>query len=233
MYTMKALLISLCVIHIISHKFTSLQPNTLFEDSIKNSELKYYTIKTEKENKIAKDMIISSTLTDYDNKSTTPIIEDSTIALPNKDKSTQWMCGKVGREECVIPKTFIKRAEKMYIGVFCEKCSYNLKVTFGQENVAQSQEKQETLRNLMSVPSLRLVQETQTVTPQNSTTTTPSVQAPWKIESISEVRGAGVASLSLGFLFVFTVIISSYIMMSIFVNSKFINQPLKLGKIES
>ena len=134
-----------------------------------------------------------------------PIQIKSSVCLVNIfNSNAQKGRQKIGREECVIPKTFIKRAEKMYIGVFCEKCSYNLKVTFGQENAAQSQEKQETLRNLMSVPSLRLVQETQTVTPQNSTTTTPSVQAPWKIESISEVRGAGVAALSLGFLFVFT-----------------------------
>lgn len=232
MNKIKALLISICVIEILSHKFTPLQPNTLFEDSIKNSELKYYTIKTEKENKIAKDMIISSTLTDYDNKSTTPIMVVSTIPLPNKDKSNQWICGKVGKEECVIPKTFIKRAETMYIGVFCEKCSYNLKVTFGKENIAQSQEKQETLRNLISVPSLRLAQEDQTATPLNPSTI-PSVQEPRIIDRVSEVRGAGIASISLGFLFVFTVIISSYIMMNIFVNSKFINQPLKLGKIES
>ena len=53
------------------------------------------------------------------------------------------------------------------------------------------------------------------------------------VDKKDKVRGAGVAALSLGFIFVFTVIISSYIMMAIFVNSKFIAQPLKLGKIEA
>ena len=69
---------------------------------------------------------------------------------------------------------------------------------------------------------------------QNDTTIPePSIGNPLVVDKKDKVRGAGVAALSLGLIFLFTVIISSYIMMAIFVNSKFIAQPLKLGKIEA
>lgn len=70
-----------------------------------------------------------------------------------------------------------------------------------------------------------------------STTVPPSYwrnpSAPITIEDKLDVlRGAGVAGLLFGIMLIICVIISYYMHVVIFVNTKFMTEPLKLGKIE-
>ena len=199
----------------LSSKIVEIDTNKEIEDSIDmRHPIKYYVFKTEKTDGMVKDILITSTVPS--SKKATPFMIASTSPLPGHDKSTQWVCGHLGKE-CKIPKEFTKRADKIYLAVGGNDSTYTFKVTFIEE------EKKDSLRNLVQT---RLLQDDTTI-PE------PSIGNPLVVDKKDKVRGAGVAALSLGLIFLFTVIISSYIMMAIFVNSKFIAQPLKLGKIEA
>ena len=213
----KTIFLSLIAISFLSFSLSSdiseIETNKEIEDTITNEiPIKYYVFKTEKSNGMVKDITITSEIQDTKN-GIKPFMILSVAPLPNHDKSLQWVCGILGKE-CKIPKEFTTRSEKLYIAVYGKDCSYSFTVTFNEEN---------SLRNLSQT---RLLQN-------DTTTTEPTIGNPLVVDKKDKVRGAGVAALSLGFIFVFTVIISSYIMMAIFVNSKFIAQPLKLGKIEA
>ena len=213
----KTIFLSLIAISFLSFSLSSdifeIETNKEIEDTITNEiPIKYYVFKTEKSNGMVKDITITSEIQDTKN-GIKPFMILSVAPLPNHDKSLQWVCGILGKE-CKIPKEFTTRSEKLYIAVYGKDCSYSFTVTFNEEN---------SLRNLSQT---RLLQN-------DTTTTEPTIGTPLVVDKKDKVSGAGVAALSLGFIFVFTVIISSYIMMAIFVNSKFIAQPLKLGKIEA
>ena len=51
-------------------------------------------------------------------------------------------------------------------------------------------------------------------------------------EKAQRIGGHGIAALIILFIFVITVVIACYVMMQIFVNTKLINYPLKLGRVE-
>ena len=213
----KTIFLSLIAISFLSFSLSSdifeIETNKEIEDTITNEiPIKYYVFKTEKSNGMVKDITITSEIQDTKN-GIKPFMILSVAPLPNHDKSLQWVCGILGKE-CKIPKEFTTRSEKLYIAVYGKDCTYSFTVTFNEEN---------SLRNLSQT---RLLQN-------DTATTEPTIGNPLVVDKKDKVRGAGVAALSLGFIFVFTVIISSYIMMAIFVNSKFIAQPLKLGKIEA
>ena len=213
----KTIFLSLIAISFLSFSLSSdifeIETNKEIEDTIINEiPIKYYVFKTEKSNGMVKDITITSEIQDTKN-GIKPFMILSVAPLPNHDKSLQWVCGILGKD-CNIPKEFTTRSEKLYIAVYGKDCTYSFTVTFNEEN---------SLRNLSQT---RLLQN-------DTTTTEPTIGNPLVVDKKDKVRGAGVAALSLGFIFVFTVIISSYIMMAIFVNSKFIAQPLKLGKIEA
>lgn len=213
----KTIFLSLIAISFLSFSLSSdifeIETNKEIEDTITNEiPIKYYVFKTEKSNGMVKDITITSEIQDTKN-GIKPFMILSVAPLPNHDKSLQWVCGILGKE-CKIPKEFTTRSEKLYIAVYGKDCTYSFTVTFNEEN---------SLRNLSQT---RLLQN-------DTTTTEPTIGNPLVVDKKDKVRGAGVAALSLGLIFLFTVIISSYIMMAIFVNSKFIAQPLKLGKIEA
>ena len=46
------------------------------------------------------------------------------------------------------------------------------------------------------------------------------------------INGIGVAGIAVGFLFTFAILIGLHIMMVIFVNTKTIDEPLRMGRIE-
>lgn len=199
----------------LSSDISEIKTNTEIEDTFTNEiPIKYYVFKTEKANGMVKDITITSEIQDTKN-GIRPFMIVSVAPLPNHDKSLQWVCGILGKD-CNIPKEFTTRSEKLYIAIYGKDCTYSFTVTFNEEDSS-------SLRNLSQT---RLLQN-------NTITTEPTIGNPLVVDKKDKVRGAGVAALSLGFIFVFTVIISSYIMMAIFVNSKFIAQPLKLGKIEA
>ena len=199
----------------LSANVIEINTNEEIEDTIIDGHpIKYYVFKTEKEDGMVKDISITS---EVQSKKSTPFMIVSVSPLPSHEKSTQWVCGHLGKE-CKIPKEFTKRAEKIYIAIGGKDCTYSFKITFDEV-----EKKDGALRNLSQT---RLLQN-------ETTTTTPSIENPLVVDKKDKVRGAGVAALSLGFIFVFIVIVASYIMMAIFVNSKFIAQPLKLGKIEA
>lgn len=201
----------------LSSKVVEIDTNKEIEDSIDmRHPIKYYVFKTEKADGMVKDILITSTVPS--SKKTIPFMLASTSPLPNHDKSTQWICGHLGKE-CKIPKEFSKRADKIYLAIGGKESTYTFKVTF-------TEEEKKDLSSMRNLEQTRLLQN-------GTTIQEPSIGNPLVVDKTDKVRGAGVAALSLGFIFVFTVIISSYIMMAIFVNSKFIAQPLKLGKIEA
>lgn len=183
--------------------------------------------------------------------------------MPNSDRSSQWICGSLGKKKCVVPREYIKGINSLSVGVFCEECEYTLKYSYeNNQDTHLITEKQNELRTLVSLPSLRLLQQPETSTTNESSSLTPAGETTLPVtptshlnnqsgtpripnsywrnpsspqtieEKLDALRGAGIAGLLFGIMFILFVIIAYNIHVVIFVNTKFITEPLKLGKIE-
>ncbi len=197
-----------------------LEYGKLYSDEIKDNQIKYYhlPIQRDHESKI-KGIKITSTLTKESNskEKKVPIIIVSSQKLPNKNKESQWICGKIGKEECKIPNEFFKDTnnQKVNIGIFCNECSYEFKINYEENekiNKDETSHSQNEFRKLIALPQLKM-----------------SLQ---QEEKGQRIGGHGIAALIILFIFVITVVIACYVMMQIFVNTKLINYPLKLGRVE-
>ena len=223
-----------------SQKSKEIEADTEITDKINERAINYYTIPTQSN----KDVLITSTLTNQNSDTVLPVLIASNKPLPIGNKKNLWVCGVVG-SKCEVPKTFFDKTEKIYVAIFCQNCEYTLKVSFNDSTSNTAEEIQNNLRNLLNIPQIRLLQEpSNTTDPIDPTQTDPTAPTdpsqPSKPSrrALSEdrknkIRGTGVSSISLGLMFIFTVFIGCYIMMQIFVNTKLVTQPLKLGKIES
>jgi hypothetical protein len=197
-----------------------LEYGKLYSDEIKDNQIKYYhlPIQRDHESKI-KGIKITSTLTKESNskEKKVPIIIVSSQKLPNKNKESQWICGKIGNKECKVPNQFFKDTDNqnVNIAVFCNECSYSFKIDFEENeniNYDETSNNQNQLRKLIALPQLRMT------TGQNNAN--------------NRIGGYGIAGLIILFIIVITVIIACYVMMQIYVNTKLIAFPLKLGRVE-
>ncbi|MCQ2819012.1 MAG: hypothetical protein MJ252_17245 [archaeon] len=216
-YQLKSILLIAFIFSFATSSLVNLQGEIL------NGEIKYHTVKVPKGNSVSQNMIITSTLSSVE-KPTIPVLLASTSPLPNNDKSSQWLCGKIGTE-CKIPKEFLQRSDRVYFGVFCKKCQYSLDVDFIQGEVPEVDLlTQNDLRKAIKLPQIRLLQ---TANGQRL------LQDPAQIVKFKKIKGSSVSGVAYLATFVIVVVIGCYIMMNIFVNTKLIKTPLKLGKIES
>ena len=204
----------------INTKSIRLEYGKLYSDEIKDNQIKYYhlPIQRDHESKI-KGIKITSTLTKESNskEKKAPIIIVSPQKLPNKNKESQWICGKIGKKECKIPNEFFKDTDNqnVNIAIFCNECSYDFKIDYEENekiNYEETSNNQNQLRRLIALPQLRMTAG------QN--------------DSKNRLGGYGIAGLIILFIIVITVIIACYVMMQIFVNTKLIAFPLKLGRVE-
>ena len=107
-----------------------LEYSKLYSDEIKNSEIKYYHLPLKRDSSSSVlGITIKSKLIKNSGKNL-PIIIISSKKLPNNNKESQWICGKIGKEECKIPNEFFKDTnnQKVNIGIFCNECSYEFKI---------------------------------------------------------------------------------------------------------
>ena len=197
-----------------------LEYGKLYSDEIKDNQIKYYhlPIQRDHESKI-KGIKITSTLTKDSNskEKKAPIIIVSSQKLPNKNKESQWICGKIGSKECQIPNQFFRDTDNqnVNIAIFCNECSYSFKIDYEENEPIQYDEtsnNQNQLRKLIALPQLRMTSG------ENA--------------NDNRMGGFGIAGLIILFIIVITVIIACYVMMQIFVNTKLIAFPLKLGRVE-
>ena len=194
-----------------------LEYSKLYSDEIKNSEIKYYHLPLKRDSSSSVlGITIKSKLIKNSGKNL-PIIIISSKKLPNNNKESQWICGKIGKEECKIPNEFFKDTnnQKVNIGIFCNECSYEFKINYEENekiNKDETSHSQNEFRKLIALPQLKM-----------------SLQ---QEEKAQRIGGHGIAALIILFIFVITVVIACYVMMQIFVNTKLINYPLKLGRVE-
>ena len=204
----------------INTKSIRLEYGKLYSDEIKDNQIKYYhlPIQRDHESKIKGIKITSTLIKDSNSKEKkAPIIIVSSQKLPNKNKESQWICGKIGKKECQIPNQFFKDTDNqnVNIAIFCNECSYSFKIDYEENEPIQYDEtsnNQNQLRKLIALPQLRMTSG------ENANN--------------NRIGGYGIAGLLILFIIVITVIIACYVMMQIFVNTKLIAFPLKLGRVE-
>lgn len=85
----------------------------------------------------------------------------------------------------------------------------------------------------LDTPNTNLLQanaSTPAVAPEKSNVSASKVNA--TEPNVININGSGVSGIAVGFVFLITVLIGVQIMMAIFVNTKTIDEPLRMGRIE-
>lgn len=121
--------------------------NSVIEDKLQGSKMKFYSITVDKNLK-DNDLLIDAKMEKKNGLFDSPIVLASLVCyfiifqkpLPNTDKKSQWVCGQLGAETCFVPNKYLKEGEKVYIGVLCEECSFTLKTTFLKEELLKDGE---------------------------------------------------------------------------------------------
>ena len=204
---------------------TSNQNEDYFEDSITGSNVKYFPVKIKNN---LKNLIISSKLKSTQPSDTVPVYLVSTSQLPNSHKRNKWLCGEIGKKDCIIPKEFLRHKEYIYIAAFCESCEYSFSITYNDLKLtAEDRKNQIENRKLINLPELRLLQ----VDPENVNQDTQNLLTAADPD-FKKLRGMGVSGILYLIIFIISIVIGCYIMMNIYVNTKLVTIPLKLGKIE-
>lgn len=194
---------------------------------ITNERIKYHSVKVRKENNRPLDIIISSDINELDQGLVTPVLLASTLPFPNHNKNEQWACGKLGGDQCRVPSEFIKNAKKLYLAVYCEKCEYTLGINYGTQKLTENDVlTQNEIRKDINLPQLRLLQTSQDIRLLQRTNETETLLK-------NKLRGASVSGIIYLIIFILCNVIGCIIMMNIYVNTKLVKTPLKLGKIET
>ena len=217
--------------------YITLKPGIPYTDTISSNKLHYFQIETQFQNNKPLDLQITSSPLNITQGVNPPFMIVSNKPFPHSDKRAHWVCGKVTPEmKCVVPHSFYGRhIYKLYIAVHGNDNTYVIIPNFIEPNITNNNEHityQNTIRSSTNTQQLRLLQETATET-TNQTGETYNANKLTALEPLKRIEGAGVAAIFILLFFVFTVAISSYILMNIFVNTKLIKQPLKLGKVEA
>ena len=216
--------------------YITLKPGIPYTDTITSNSLHYFQIETQFQNNKPLDLQITSSPLNITQGVNPPFMIVSNKPFPNSDRKAHWVCGKVTPEmNCVVPHSFYgKHIYKLYIAVHGNDNTYVIIPNFIEPNITNNNEGityQNTIRSSSNTQQLRLLQETTTeTTNQVGNVNMNKLTAP---EPIKRIEGAGVAAILILLFFVFTVAISSYVIMNIFVNTKLIKQPLKIGKVEA
>ena len=180
----------------------------LINGDISNNKINYHKIPILKDlNNQIKNIKIKSELKNYTNNSDLPIYLVSYKNLPNSKRFSQKFCGKVGNE-CDISSNFISKAksQNLNLAIYCENCSYSFSVDYYKNNMENNK-----------FHEIRLLQT------ENKTGNVSNV--------VNLANGtSGVVVL---IFFSLCVILIYIIMIQIFVNTKLVDKPLRLGRVEN
>ena len=81
-----------------------------------------------------KDLLIESSLIKESNLNKSPLIILSLEPIEKNVQEKTWVCNQIGHETCFVPSKYLKKNEKMYVGVFCKDCEYELKYNYADES---------------------------------------------------------------------------------------------------
>jgi len=182
----------------------------LINGDISNNKINYHKIPILKDsnNKI-KDIKIKSEIKNISKNSDLPIYLVSYKNLPNSKGFSQKLCGKVGNE-CDISSNFISKTKSKYLNlaIYCENCSYSFIVDYYKNNTEKNTNHE-----------IRLLQ-----TFKNEPSVDPD---PVKLQAY------GVTGMIVLIFFSLCVILIYLITVQIFVNTKLVDKPLRLGRVEN
>ena len=180
----------------------------LINGDISNNKINYHKIPILKDlNNQLKNIKIKSELKNVSNNSDIPIYLVSYKNLPNSKRFSQKFCGKVGNE-CDISSNFISKAKSQYLNlaIYCENCSYSFSVDYYNNNMEKNKNHE-----------IRLLQ-----TGKNE----------GKVSSVKNLANGTTGVVVLVF-FSLCVILIYIITVQIFVNTKLVDKPLRLGRVEN
>ena len=178
----------------------------IINGDISNNKINYHKIPILKDsnNKI-KDIKIKSEIKNISKNSDLPIYLVSYKNLPNSKKFSQKLCGKVGNE-CDISSNFISKTKSEYLNlaIYCQNCSYSFLVDYYKNNTEKSKNHE-----------IRLLQTAKLA------------------ETSSSTQAYGVTGVIVLIFFSLCVILIYIITIQIFVNTKLVDKPLRLGRVEN
>jgi uncharacterized protein YwqG len=178
----------------------------IINGDISNNKINYHKIPILKDlNNQIKNIKIKSELKNYTNNSDLPIYLVSYKNLPNSKRFSQKFCGKVGNE-CDISSNFISKTKSEYLNlaIYCQNCSYSFLVDYYKNNTEKNKNHE-----------IRLLQTTKLA------------------ETSSSTQAYGVTGVIVLIFFSLCVILIYIITIQIFVNTKLVDKPLRLGRVEN
>ena len=178
----------------------------IINGDISNNKINYHKIPILKDsNNEIKDIKIKSEIKNISKNSDLPIYLVSYKNLPNSKKFSQKLCGKVGNE-CDISSNFISKTKSEYLNlaIYCQNCSYSFLVDYYKNNTEKSKNHE-----------IRLLQTAKLA------------------ETSSSTQAYGVTGVIVLIFFSLCVILIYIITMQIFVNTKLVDKPLRLGRVEN
>ena len=178
----------------------------LINGDISNNKINYHKIPILKDsNNEIKDIKIKSEIKNISKNSDLPIYLVSYKNLPNSKKFSQKLCGKVGNE-CDISSNFISKTKSEYLNlaIYCQNCSYSFLVDYYKNNTEKSKNHE-----------IRLLQTAKLA------------------ETSSSTQAYGVTGVIVLIFFSLCVILIYIITIQIFVNTKLVDKPLRLGRVEN
>jgi uncharacterized protein YwqG len=178
----------------------------LINGDISNNKINYHKIPILKDsNNEIKDIKIKSEIKNISKNSDLPIYLVSYKNLPNSKKFSQKLCGKVGNE-CDISSNFISKTKSEYLNlaIYCQNCSYSFLVDYYKNNTEKNKNHE-----------IRLLQTAKLA------------------ETSSSTQAYGVTGVIVLIFFSLCVILIYIITIQIFVNTKLVDKPLRLGRVEN
>jgi len=178
----------------------------IINGDISNNKINYHKIPILKDsNNEIKDIKIKSEIKNISKNSDLPIYLVSYKNLPNSKKFSQKLCGKVGNE-CDISSNFISKTKSEYLNlaIYCQNCSYSFLVDYYKNNTEKSKNHE-----------IRLLQTAKLA------------------ETSSSTQAYGVTGVIVLIFFSLCVILIYIITIQIFVNTKLVDKPLRLGRVEN
>ena len=178
----------------------------IINGDISNNKINYHKILILKDsNNEIKDIKIKSEIKNISKNSDLPIYLVSYKNLPNSKKFSQKLCGKVGNE-CDISSNFISKTKSEYLNlaIYCQNCSYSFLVDYYKNNTEKSKNHE-----------IRLLQTAKLA------------------ETSSSTQAYGVTGVIVLIFFSLCVILIYIITIQIFVNTKLVDKPLRLGRVEN
>lgn len=109
--------------------------NQVYKEILTGSNVNFYSVKLSET--LGNDLAIEAESSNKNASFDSPVVLVSLVPLPNNEKDNQWVCGQLGKETCFVPNKYLMNAKdtKVYFGVYCTNCEYNLRAFYVKEEV--------------------------------------------------------------------------------------------------